>query len=236
MKLNFTSGLLLLLISLASCEKEDSSADCDTRYYIPAEQLDWLPYYASEGDTLPNEYFLLESDTYYLAPQQLVFVSENQDSQIWRLVYVVDKFNAQIYNGCPLYQEIKYALYNPAKEMHLELGFVYRDTNYVSSPENTELYIPMLNVGACTTEFENWQGILGGTCYSTAFDIYNHGRNPRAELLDIFDTPYGSYGQVFKARLNHAPDSARDFELYLAEGHGLVAYRNQGQLWVRLLP
>jgi hypothetical protein len=230
-KLHIAAGLLLLLLSCTSCEKEDPTADCDTRYYLPADQLDWLPYYASQGDTLPNEYFLLESDTYYLAPQELIFVSENQDSQTWRLVYVVDKFNAQIYNGCPLYQEIRYAVYNSEIEMHLELGFVYRDTNYVSSSENTALYIPMLNLGACTTDSENWQGILGGTCYSTAFDVHNHARNRRVELLDAFETPSGNYEQVFKVRLDHAPDSARDYELYLAKGHGLVAYRNHGVLW-----
>jgi hypothetical protein len=225
------AGLFCLLLSFFSCEKEASPVDCDIRYYLPADQLDWLPYYAGEGDTLPNHFFMLESDTYFLAPQELIFANESQDSQIWRLIYVVDRFNAQIYDGCPLYQEVKYTLYNPALEMHLELGFVYRDTNYVSSSDNTALYIPMLNAGACTTKFEDWQGILGGTCYSTAFDLHNHARNPRVELLEAFETPAGSYGQVFLVRLDHAPDSASDYELYLAEGHGLVAYGNQGQMW-----
>lgn len=222
--------ILTAFTLLLSCKKEPATT-CDTKHYIPAEDLNWLPYFTNTGDTIPNQFFKLEAETYYLMQQELTFYNAALDSQQWKLVYVVDKFHQQIYDGCPLYQEIAYALYNWKIDQHLHLGFVYRDTNYVSSSANTELYIPMLNIGSCTTTHEDVQGILGGTCYSTAFEIDNYGKYKKVEYFDEYTTPFSTYSQVFLVKLNHNPNADLEYNIYIAKGHGIVGYENQGVLW-----
>lgn len=222
--------ILTAFTFLLSCKKE-STSNCDIKHYVPVGYLNWLPYFTNTGDTIPNQFFKLEAETYYLMQQELTFYNAALDSQQWKLVYVLDKFNQETYDGCPLYQEIAYTLYNWKIDQHLHLGFVYRDTNYVSSSTNTELYIPMLNIGSCTTTHEDVQGVLGGTCYSTSFDIGNYGRYDKVEYFDEYTTPFSTYSQVFLVKLNHNPNADLEYNIYIAKDTGIVAYENQGVLW-----
>lgn len=232
-KFAFSMLLMLFIVSFTfSCKKDDEQAsDCDEKYYIPENQLNWFPYFAVDSVAGSNNSFKIEGQTYFMTPQELHFLNEALDTQAWKLIYVTDRFNKQIYHNCPYYQEIKYVIYNWQISQHIELGFVHRDTNYVTSSENTELYIPMINVGACTTKSEDWAGLLGGTCYSTSFDIYNFSRNSKIEHLETFETQFATYEDVFLIKINHNPDSMLDYDMYIAKNHGIVAYRNQDVLW-----
>lgn len=236
MKLNFrhfTTIILSVLILICAYKKESVAEvqECDIKTYIPESYLDWLPYHSINGDTLPNKYFQIEDKYYFMSSTDLQFYNESLDSQTWRLTYVIDQFRQQTYHGCPLYQEIKYTLYNGEIGTHLNLGFIHRDTNYTPSKENTELYIPMINVGACKTTFEDSEGILGGTCYSTAFDINNLPRYSKIEFFEEFDTPFGSYKEVFLIQINHSPVANLSYDIYLAKNRGIIAFENQGNMW-----
>jgi hypothetical protein len=72
--------ILIAFTLLLSCKKEPATT-CDTKHYIPAEDLNWLPYFTNMGDTIPNQFFKLEAETYYLMQQELTFYNAALDSQ-----------------------------------------------------------------------------------------------------------------------------------------------------------
>lgn len=232
MKLKSVLYTLPILAGMAvtlSCEKEKDTV-CTEKYFTPEALLPWFPYHTTTGDTSTFWKFNLEDQTYLMVPQTLTFCNASLDSQAWRLVTVVEKFNGEIYEGCPLYQQVDYTLYNSQLSQHFDFGFVYRDTNYTSSPANDDLYIPMLNIGSCTTAFEYGEGQLGGTCYLTAFNIDNYQKNDRVEYLAEFTTPFVTYEEVFYVKL-HNPNEDLKYNFYIAKNFGIVAYENQGVQW-----
>ena len=232
MKLKNAFYTLLILTGLAlalSCEKT-IDAVCTEKYYTPEALLSWFPYHTDVGETTTFWKFHLENKTYLMAPQTLTFCNASLDTQAWSLVTLVDKFNRATYKGCPIYQQIDYTIYNSKISQHIDFGFVYRDTNYQPSLDKENMYIPMLNVGSCVTAFEYGEGLLGGTCYLTAFDVENYPKYDKVEYLNEFTTQFSTYQDVFLVKL-HNPDEDLKYNIYIAKNYGIVAYENQGVQW-----
>lgn len=226
----FLSLLLILGTTLHfSCEKT-IDLTCDETIYLPESLLKWFPYHNETGDTTAFWKFSLENNTYYMEGQTLTFCNADLDSQTWRLVTAVEKFNRATYEGCPIYQQVDYTIYNWKLGRHMNLGFVYRDSSFTPSAGNEPLYIPMLNTGTCTTAGEKGEGVLYGTCYSTTFEVDNYQKYEKVDYLQQFATPFSTYHAVFYVKLHH-PDEELRYNIYIAENRGIVAYENQGVLW-----
>lgn len=228
--LTLLCGLLLLF---SACKKDpESGKACDTRIYVPEDLLDWLPYFTeSSSDTSLFNHFVIEDKYYFLVPQQLRFLNWSQDTQEWKLIYVQESEKVQTAQDCPVYQHVEYTLYNSKINQHMNLGFVFRDTNDIPAKEDTALYAPRIDVGTCTTAGETFQGILYGTCYSTTFHPDDYEWNSKINHLDDFATPKAVYHDVFQVNISHNPDPDLVYQIVLGKNKGIVAYFNQGVFW-----
>ncbi len=222
----FLASALALVFFILACEKEEAQPSvCEEVRYLSREDVAWLPYFSDTGEAKTNGYFSIEEDTLFLVKQTLIFHSAAQDTQEWRVVYVLED-REPAGEDCPLFQEIRVTLYNGALGQHFNLG-LYTDT-LSAGPEP---YETRLSVFCCKTSGEDFEGVLSGTCPGSTFNLHDHSAAPWVEYLPEYTTASATYQDVLLVRNYRTDFNPEAYDIYLARGHGVVAYERLGTVW-----
>lgn len=223
----FLTTALALISFIMACETEDPQQPsvCEEVRYLHREDVAWLPYFSDTGEVKTNGYFSIEEDTFFLVKQTLKFHSTAQDTQEWRVVYVLEDWEAAV-EDCPLYQKIRVTLYNSELSQHIDLR-MFKDT-ITGSPE---LASTKLSVYTCKTGLENSQGVLGGTCPFSTFNLHDQSAASWVEYLPEYTTATATYQDVLLVRNYRSDYELFAYDIYLARGHGVVAYERLDTVW-----
>lgn len=215
-----------------SCNDDDNNRDsCYEFIYLLPADLDWLPYYSTERNSLSENLITLREDSIYISPKDYIFINNNLDTQVWNLSYAFENFERSGIEVCPYFQRINYAFLNKDLVNHFELSLTTEYDEYRATYESDAEFVTVLRTASCKGNWEDENGILRGACAPVDVNLTDGTLSSRVEFLQDFETAYANYSEVYQMSIVGISPGYFQYTFFMARGHGLIAYEFEDVIW-----